>query len=1126
MSTAVSIHTPDALLTLLNDGHHVHAKKAAQVFASVYSPLFRHCCNDPSSQRTWQTIERIKERIQQLFDQNAGVQGLRIAAIKAFQRIIQVQTRASSDPRSRNTDISVSMVPKSHAFLQVSMLEAEANKLLTKVVTLVFTSSNTDLVTACLNSLSLLAKARASLTKIVIEALVSWTPAALASSPYTHVRNVEKTLRLVYTHFDRNGLAGQHKGQIQEALQTQRGRMEAAARADWERRESEAKRKRDTINDELEQAEKKQRVDANAQAGPSSMPNQASQLSGVAGAEAFRRAANDESRPNPLSAFDVTSLPLQLVIELIVANLTAVTDQDMHQAIERTRSRLRGAPLPAPASSIPPPLGMGGGPAPEQSSARPAVKLEDDASEPMAPLSAPPQDPLKQDTEEEDLQQLGEQGAQPAVEVDPGAEEEVHDALAGLEDFELAPPEPYSQTEAKALIKESVARMCDQGGQAAKASAERGDAVPPQTLWATLVTRLASRGFARGEAESDDEVSSGEAQQETQKLAAPGTLAAQGNVIRQQMLDFLKDDFSNRLPFAIQWLSEEWFCDSMRRKKGQANAEMCYSIWLPKVVAAVLPTIGEKDRTLFHFLAELPALPDEVVDLVASLCHEKPLMAVGFTGLREFAVTRPPVRQRALSKLLALCRHQENTLRQAAIKTVRGWVGSAGPFGSVVLESARESLKRLTVVDPSTNGEHATPNDAGKVTPMAQDGGTSNETSAPDGPTTNGAAATNGEADDAMEEGEEEPGPPPRDPVADWSFALENESQVQQFVELPFVLSIKVPDLLDDVFAAYPAMPTVVKKGVETHIAALVRSLGPSNGNLLRILREFPPGADGLALSVFTVMAEKGRTQALVTAVKSLVSDRDNVDPHFLVPILPNLNKAEILKLLPKAVAIINSKSAEDRTTLKALFASVVTRPPQGFGSVSTNLPRVRDSDNLSPVELMGLLHAREKEIGLKTTVDAIRICFSMTDVFRSEVLAAALNQLVEEPELPVLFMRTAIMAVSTYKSLAGYVSSNLLSRLIVKKIWQNKLLWDGFVLCAEQTAPGSFAALLQLPQEQLMDVVKRKPALKEGLKAHLEKKVGNNKARLNSYLELLDSATVPGTPASNSSTPQPGEVQ
>ena len=44
----------------------------------------------------------------------------------------------------------------------------------------------------------------------------------------------------------------------------------------------------------------------------------------------------------------------------------------------------------------------------------------------------------------------------------------------------------------------------------------------------------------------------------------------------------------------------------------------------------------------------------------------------------------------------------------------------------------------------------------------------------------------------------------------------------------------------------------------------------------------------------------------------------------------------------------------------------------------------------------------------------AIGICFSMTDVFRYEVLAVVMQQIVDEPVLPVLFLRTVSLIIST----------------------------------------------------------------------------------------------------------------
>jgi symplekin len=79
------------------------------------------------------------------------------------------------------------------------------------------------------------------------------------------------------------------------------------------------------------------------------------------------------------------------------------------------------------------------------------------------------------------------------------------------------------------------------------------------------------------------------------------------------------------------------------------------------------------------------------------------------------------------------------------------------------------------------------------------------------------------------------------------------------------------------------------------------------------------------------------------------------------------------------------------------------------------------------------------------------------------------------------------------------------LSRLITKKIWTNSQLWKGFMHCAKLIAPQSFNALLQLPREQLKDLVNNQAAIKPALWQFVVSKAGAAKAQ--SYADV--SATV-----------------
>ena len=79
----------------------------------------------------------------ELFDADQSVPhlvGIKVAIIKAYQRIILAQTRLAPGEQSTSNDANLLIVPPNHTALRVSKLEAEANKLLTSVITLQYTS--------------------------------------------------------------------------------------------------------------------------------------------------------------------------------------------------------------------------------------------------------------------------------------------------------------------------------------------------------------------------------------------------------------------------------------------------------------------------------------------------------------------------------------------------------------------------------------------------------------------------------------------------------------------------------------------------------------------------------------------------------------------------------------------------------------------------------------------------------------------------------------------------------------------------------------------------------------------------------------------------------------------------
>ena len=299
---------------------------------------------------------------------------------------------------------------------------------------------------------------------------------------------------------------------------------------------------------------------------------------------------------------------------------------------------------------------------------------------------------------------------------------------------------------------------------------------------------------------------------------------------------------------------------------------------------------------------------------------------------------------------------------------------------------------------------------------------------------------------------------------------------VQQHVELTFALSRRRQDLLEEIFKIYPKLEEPIAEQVETLLTPLIQSLGATS-RLLEVLRHFPEGADKLALRVVTTLSAGGASPVLVKLVKGLIGERE-LDPRFIIPIIGELDKAEIEKQVPRIVSLLGTSDSA-RDTVRTAFAAALQK--------------------LTPADLLVSLH--NETSGRKATIDAIGICFSMTTVFRSDVLATSLSRITDLPTLPVIFLRTTIQAVTTYKSLMPFIANNILPKLVAKKVWEQPPLWDGFIRLSKLIGTRSFGCLLQLPKEWLKDVLAKQPTLKPEFRAFLESK-GHNAAAI---AELFD---------------------
>lgn len=568
-----------------------------------------------------------------LFNDPSSHTGTKIAIVKAFQRIVLVHN-AGAPNTTFSQDVNVSLVPLRHPFLIPEQLDKEAHDIILQVITLLYSSDQTDLVIACMNTLAMLARHRAGLMELVVRVLCEWTP--MHFSDRLEQRFVEKALRTLFRHLIRFQVGGPAcVAQLQAALDAQAQREVAAESFHARAREAEAKRKRDELAEEIAMAAgvKRPRISepaSNDLEAPSAPPAPAQAISGskpaLSATEpsadqmalAFQRATSDAALAN----FDVTQLPLEVVVDLIIANFQAISEASLEEAVARTRANLA------------------------QSSSSTPSKSKEEEGENTGP-----------------------------------------EPVAVLEHFELAPPSALPPSQATELMKSMVVRMSNIGMDevAARPHTEDGSVASAPIdpfLWSSLISRLAVRGLYTP-------LPPNAGQDEIQRRDRMLQYADQ---LRGMMIRMVLENPEPRLEMAGRWLLEEWTADRQRHRDG---LEEKYEPLLLEILSGLAPMLTNESKWLLPFLEDLPALTSAVLNHIVSLAKNRTTVQLGLQVLREVAFARPPVRTQVASLLLSMTRSLDELLRRGAITTVRVWVTNATPpppLQSLVLDYAHQSL--------------------------------------------------------------------------------------------------------------------------------------------------------------------------------------------------------------------------------------------------------------------------------------------------------------------------------------------------------------------------------------------------------------------------------------------------
>ncbi|SCU84329.1 LANO_0C01068g1_1 [Lachancea nothofagi CBS 11611] len=165
-----------------------------------------------------------------------------------------------------------------------------------------------------------------------------------------------------------------------------------------------------------------------------------------------------------------------------------------------------------------------------------------------------------------------------------------------------------------------------------------------KTSWLTLLARLATRGVNHNEEMS--------------------------NTARLAIYEYFLEDFANRIAVVIEWLSEEWYYETLQNNAG-ARETPIYDKWSFKVLDALIPVLEPSHRRLFiRLVSELPRLTQQHIDRIRSLCLDPLRSSLGFQSLKFMIMFRPPVKQ-SIENILIVMKEQDESVKEQCESILR-----------------------------------------------------------------------------------------------------------------------------------------------------------------------------------------------------------------------------------------------------------------------------------------------------------------------------------------------------------------------------------------------------------------------------------------------------------------------
>lgn len=324
-----------------------------------------------------------------------------------------------------------------------------------------------------------------------------------------------------------------------------------------------------------------------------------------------------------LASFDVTQLPIELVVRIALPVLFNINQASLNEAINFVRSRYEWLVTNQRNAAF------------NQTQPDTAAEEEEDDYEPdFAPIT------------EDSEQILNKDDALPSQQ----SQQTPTDVALGP--FRLQKPPPLTEEESHQIGQSTINRVfgmmnvIETPASVAKRQKPGLNRLAGSTYdreaWTTIITRLATRASAGLEEDSADEDDYDP--DPSALFNGHNSRTILSDSIREKLWKYVVEDFRARIHIAIGWLNEEWFNDQLQaQSKNQLKdskpslmepPQGSYEKWVLKVLDFIIPYLDAKDKLLIRFLSEIPAVDEPILERVKGLARDPERVVLAVSAIQ------------------------------------------------------------------------------------------------------------------------------------------------------------------------------------------------------------------------------------------------------------------------------------------------------------------------------------------------------------------------------------------------------------------------------------------------------------------------------------------------------------